>query len=337
MKRSSKTLATVAALVMQGAAVAQELNWDLMIRKGMDTVDRQLDAYGYELDRDALSAIPRYEDLVKFWTSIEGALEGGSFEDLAWLRPEVEASLAYLEGLPAAAPYADWLRQQLDYFAVAEEATIAVPEATHRPPPPPDRPARPLALPSPPPAPAPPAVRKQVAQKAADPEAWKRRMAGRPKPARADELVPQLKRIFRAEGVPEELVWLAEVESTMDPLARNPVGAAGLFQFMPPTAQRFGLSTERPDERLQPDKSARAAAQYLRFLHRQFRSWPLALAGYNAGEGRVGRLLKKSGAQTFEAIADELPAETRMYVPKLAAVLELREGVQLHDLPAPRS
>ena len=73
--------------------------------------------------------------------------------------------------------------------------------------------------------------------------------------------------------------------------------------------------------------SARAAARYLRTLHGKFGNWALALAAYNAGEGRVSRTLKKQNAKTFTAIADALPAETRMYVPKVCALIAVRAGV----------
>jgi membrane-bound lytic murein transglycosylase D len=121
----------------------------------------------------------------------------------------------------------------------------------------------------------------------------------------------------------------------MNPSAKSPVGAAGLFQFMAPTARRFGLKSCPVDERFAPEKSAQAAAKYLKVLHQRFNSWPLALAAYNAGEGRVGRLLKNSSAKTFEAIEDSLPIETQMYVPKVMATVALREGVDPAKLPAP--
>ena len=106
---------------------------------------------------------------------------------------------------------------------------------------------------------------------------------------------------------------------------------------MPATAKRFGLRTRFPDDRLDPDKSARAAARYLRFLHGEFGSWSLAVAAYNAGEGRVGRLLDGAIRTSFEAIADDLPLETQLYVPKVAAVVELRENQVLEKLPPPRA
>jgi membrane-bound lytic murein transglycosylase D len=167
------------------------------------------------------------------------------------------------------------------------------------------------------------------------PTVWRKKMALRPAPERAKALVPRLKQVFRGEGVPPELVWIAEVESSLNPNARNPCGATGLFQFMPATAKRFGLSTSPVDERRDPDKSARAAARYLRELYRQLQAWPLAFAGYNAGEGRVRGLLARHKGRTFEDIAPYLPTETRMYVPKVVAVIAVREGVDAATLPPP--
>jgi membrane-bound lytic murein transglycosylase D len=90
-----------------------------------------------------------------------------------------------------------------------------------------------------------------------------------------------------------------------------------------------------PDERTDADKSARAAARYLRELHGKFGDWPLAFAAYNAGEGRVRRLLTQRRAETFAGIASALPSETRMYVPKVCATIAVRAGVRPGDLPSP--
>jgi membrane-bound lytic murein transglycosylase D len=83
----------------------------------------------------------------------------------------------------------------------------------------------------------------------------------------------------------------------------------------------------RPSERTDPDKSAHAAARYLRMLHGKFGDWPVALAAYNAGEGRVARLLVAKRGKTFSSIASALPAETRMYVPKVCALIATRAGI----------
>ena len=134
--------------------------------------------------------------------------------------------------------------------------------------------------------------------------------------------------------MPPEQVWIAEVESSFDPRVRSPAGAAGLFQLMPATAQRYGLHTAWPwDQRLAPEPSARAAAHYLRDLHGEFKDWRLALAAYNAGEGTVQTLLQRRKVHSFDAIATGLPAETQMYVPRVEATLLRREGLKLAALP----
>src|SRR5690606_27267521 len=119
--------------------------------------------------------------------------------------------------------------------------------------------------------------------------------------------------------------------------ARSPAGAAGLYQLMPATARSLDLSvTWLRGERLHPEKNARAAAKYLRQLHARFKDWPLVLAAYNAGEPRVSNLLKKHRAKTFDGIANYLPSETQMYVPKVEAVIRKREGRSLADLKMPK-
>ena len=163
-------------------------------------------------------------------------------------------------------------------------------------------------------------------------QVWLRKLANRPAPARSAALLPDLKRAFQAEGVPPALVWQAEAESTFNPAARSPAGAVGLYQFMPATAQQFGLRLTPQDERLDAVKNARAAAKYLKMLHGRFGNWPLAFAAYNCGQGRVASVLSKTGGRTFDDIHDKLPAETRMYVPKIAALVQLRENADIERL-----
>jgi len=140
-----------------------------------------------------------------------------------------------------------------------------------------------------------------------------------------DRALPRMKEIFAEAGVPTHLVWVAEVESSLDPYAVSPAGAVGLFQFMPVTARRFGLLNEFCDGRVSPCRSARAAAKYLGILYEQFGSWRLALAAYNAGEGRVGDILELHGARTFDEISRHLPGETRRFVAKVTAAVARRE------------
>ena len=190
-----------------------------------------------------------------------------------------------------------------------------------------------VSTPAPTPAPATPAnveiARNRYVESK---QVWLRKLANRPAPARAAALLPDLKRIFRAAGVPPQLVWQAEAESTFNPAARSPAGAAGLYQFMPTTAQQFGLRLSPEDERLDALKNGQAAAQYLKLLHARFGNWPLAFAAYNCGEGRVSKTLRATGGKTFDDIHDKLPAETRMYVPKIAALVQIRENADLDRL-----
>ena len=101
---------------------------------------------------------------------------------------------------------------------------------------------------------------------------------------------------------------------------------------MPDTAKQFGLGTFMPDERTNPERSARAAARYLHQLHAKFGDWPLAIAAYNAGEGRVSRALATRRAKDYAGVADALPAETRMYVPKVCALVATRTGTSVTAL-----
>ncbi|MDR1280911.1 MAG: transglycosylase SLT domain-containing protein [Opitutaceae bacterium] len=254
------------------------------------------------------------------------ALQDGTLEDLARLRPQAEAFLNEVRQYAWAQPYADWLLARLDYLSMAGDALARARLSS------PTRPGGTVPGPGVPPA----KPQRTAAEIARDLEAWKTRLAARPAPARASKWVGEVKTVFTREGVPSEWVWLAEVESSWNPEAQSPVGARGLFQFMPKTAEHMGLSLDPEDERLQPEKSAEAAARYLRRLYRRFSSWPLTLAAYNAGEGRVARLLRKKEAGTFEAIADALPVETQMYVPKVLATVELREKVDPLTLPGPK-
>lgn len=268
------------------------------------------------------------DELMALFANVEQAGQQEDLARLAAFAPETRAAIEALRALPDYADYADWLREQLaDMEAAGEAAKLPpVPPVTPEAPPPKPLPGQPV----------PPPKARPAGAGIPLYDLWLGRVAKRSRPARADEFLPVLRAAFAAEGVPEALVWLAETESTFNPKARSPVGARGLFQLMPDTAKALGLSLLPFDQRTQPEASARAAAAYLKKLHARFGDWPLALAAYNAGEGRVGRILKDRGARDFAGIAEHLPAETKLYVPKVLATVRVRAGVTPEALAAPR-
>ena len=257
---------------------------------------------------------PTKEQWDDFAARLQHALDSNSLEELAAFEPEARAALLALRSLPGYGDYADWLELRIDEIEAARQAVIRPATPT---------PTQPLVLR---PAPAIPLY-----------DIWLGRERAHSVPGRAAELMPLLRGAFAAEGVPPELAWLAEAESALNPSARSPSGAAGLFQIMPTTARALGLRTFLPDERTDPEKAARATARYLRTLYARFGSWPLTLAAYNAGEGRVSRELASRHASDFAGVASALPAQTRMYVPKVCALVEVRTGMPPDRLPPPRA
>ncbi len=127
--------------------------------------------------------------------------------------------------------------------------------------------------------------------------------------------------ILREAGLPEDTIFLAMIESGFANLAYSRAKAAGPWQFIPSTGKRMGLSQDFwVDERRDPEKSARAAATYLKALHAEFGDWRLAWAGYNAGEGKIEKAKRKGQLDFWEmARGKVLKRETKGYVPKLMA------------------
>lgn len=126
------------------------------------------------------------------------------------------------------------------------------------------------------------------------------------------------------QNLPKGLAYLPVIESAYMPALTSRAGAHGIWQFMPDTAREYGLRVDWwVDERADPERSTRAAAAYLRDLHRMFNDWALTLAAYNCGPGRVRRTLNEAGATTFWELLDQglLPKETRGYVPTFYATL----------------
>ncbi|MGD9564445.1 MAG: transglycosylase SLT domain-containing protein [Pyrinomonadaceae bacterium] len=130
------------------------------------------------------------------------------------------------------------------------------------------------------------------------------------------------RRIFREEGVPENVAWLGQVESAWKPTAMSWASASGLWQFIPGTGARYGLRrTAYVDERNSFEMSTRASARYLKFLYNRYGNWELAIAGYNCGEGNVDRAIRRAGVRNFWSAYPYLPRETRNYVPNILATI----------------
>ena len=142
-----------------------------------------------------------------------------------------------------------------------------------------------------------------------------------------------MRRALRKKSMPEDLVWVAMVESGFEPIARSPAGAAGLWQFMPETGKIYGLTIDRwLDQRLSAPLETDAAADFLADLHRRFGSWELALAGYNMGYGGLSSVVRRFNTNDFWSLArteGTLPWETTLYVPKILA-----SAVVAHNLAA---
>jgi membrane-bound lytic murein transglycosylase D len=132
-------------------------------------------------------------------------------------------------------------------------------------------------------------------------------------------------KIFKEEKVPVDLIWLAQAESVWKPAALSRAAAKGIWQFIPSTGIRFGLAqTTWIDERSNPEKSTRAAARYLKWLHNHFAGdWLLAMAAYNSGENRVDSAIARCGYADFWELYRRglLPRETRNYVPSILSIV----------------
>lgn len=155
---------------------------------------------------------------------------------------------------------------------------------------------------------------------------------------RSELYLPYVKAQFRERGVPEEIAYLAFVESGFNPNAVSRAGAGGMWQFMPYTGKKYGLHQDRwIDERRDPFKATTAAIDYLSKLYDDFNDWHLALAAYNAGEGKIGRALAGTDSKTFFEICRknemlghkaQLRTETRQYVPRFLAITKIMRNLE---------
>ncbi len=181
-------------------------------------------------------------------------------------------------------------------------------------------------------------------------ERWVRRFLGPDRVTFEEYLVREglyggmIRDRLRQRGMPEQLLYLAMIESGFSPTATSPVAASGVWQFMGPTARAYGLTVDSwVDERRDPIRATDAALDYLEELHAEFGSWYLAAAGYNAGAGRVHQALRRSGVvaggdeELYWKIIEHLPRETRSYVPKLLAAALLAEEPEHFGFEVERS
>ena len=135
-----------------------------------------------------------------------------------------------------------------------------------------------------------------------------------------------------AYDIPLELKYLAVIESALNPRAKSPAGAVGLWQFMYQTGISMGLEiTSYVDERMDPEKSTDAACRLLKLLHTTYNDWTLAMAAYNAGPGRITGIMKRTGKTTYWEIYPYLPEETQQYVPRFIAMMYMFEYHKLHN------
>ena len=158
--------------------------------------------------------------------------------------------------------------------------------------------------------------------------------------SRADTYFPMIERVLAEEGVPDEMKYLAMVESALNPVARSHAAAVGMWQFISATGRAYGLRAEREiDDRLDPEASTRAAARHLRDLYDRFGSWHLALAGYNCNPAVIARGVRRFEERTgqratFWDIDHVIPRETRAYVPMYIATALVLSNPDAYGFPA---
>jgi membrane-bound lytic murein transglycosylase D len=154
---------------------------------------------------------------------------------------------------------------------------------------------------------------------------------------RAGSYREMISRVFREEGVPQDLIYLAQAESAFQPLALSRAGARGIWQFVAYRGQQYGLRhTWWIDERQDPEKATRAAAQHLRDLYGLFGDWYLAMAAYNCGPGNVQKAIERTGYADFWELykRNVLPNETKNYVPIIVALTLIAKDAAHYGIQA---
>lgn len=150
---------------------------------------------------------------------------------------------------------------------------------------------------------------------------------------RAKIYFPIFEHYLRLYNLPETLKYLPIIESSLRPSVTSPVGAAGLWQFVPSTARLYGLTVNgQVDERLDPHKATEAAVRMLAALYEQFDDWGLVLAAYNCGPGRVRKALRSARGSDYWAVSPFLPRESQHYVPRFIAAAYLMNFHSAHGI-----
>ena len=153
--------------------------------------------------------------------------------------------------------------------------------------------------------------------------------------ARSGRYQEMIQRVLKEEGVPQDLIYLAQAESGFHPLALSRAGARGMWQFMASRAKGYGLERDWwVDERQDPEKSTQAAARHLKDLYSEFGDWYLAMAAYNSGPGTVQNAVKRTGYADYWQLykRNVLPKETRNYVPIILAVTIMAKNPEQYGL-----
>lgn len=150
---------------------------------------------------------------------------------------------------------------------------------------------------------------------------------------RMEVFFPLFEKALSEHNMPEDVKFLAVIESGLNPKAKSRVGAMGLWQFMPYTGREYKLNVSPyVDDRMDPEMSTEAAMKYLKALHKRYNDWELAMAAYNCGPGNVNKAIRRSGGKRkFWEIYKYLPRETRSYIPQFQAIMYVMRHAGYHN------
>ena len=150
---------------------------------------------------------------------------------------------------------------------------------------------------------------------------------------KSERYFPMFEHYLLVKGLPDELKYLAVVESELNPSAKSSGRAAGLWQFMKGTGLNYGLKVDSyVDERNDPIKSTEAALDYLTDLYQRYGDWTLALAAYNCGPSRLNRAIRKANTKNYWKLRKFLPSETQNYIPAFVAATYVMNYYPLHEV-----